>query len=51
MLPFYRNSYLAKNSTAYMLYTLWQSAQGKDKQEAQKKLDAHMKELEKKYEG
>jgi hypothetical protein len=42
-LPKYRDSYLAKNSTAYELYTQWKKT-GDNKDRA--KLDHHMKVLE-----
>jgi hypothetical protein len=42
-LPKYRDSYLAKNSTAYELYTQWKKS-GDNKDRA--KLDHHMKVLD-----
>ena len=43
--PVYRGSVLAKNSRAYELWQLWQSAKT-DRNKAQKALDVHMYEVE-----
>lgn len=42
----YRGSVLAKGSTALELWELWQK-ETKDRNAAQKKLDVHMKDVEK----
>jgi hypothetical protein len=41
----YRDSILARNSTAYMLWEDWQRAKS-DRNKFQKKLDDHMKQLD-----
>ena len=45
----YKDMILAKNSKALELYTLWQKAEGKDKDDYKKKLDQHMKDIDRKY--
>lgn len=45
----YKGSVLARNSTAYELWENWQSEK-KDRNAAQKKLDNHMKDIDKKAE-
>lgn len=42
----YKGVILAKNSDAYMLWDIWQKAKS-DRNQAQKKLDDHMKQLDK----
>ena len=44
----YKNVVLAKGSTALELWEAWQK-ETKDRNAAQKKLDQHMKEVEKRY--
>jgi hypothetical protein len=41
----YRDSILARNSTAFMLWEEWQKAKN-DRNKFQKKLDDHMKQLD-----
>ena len=41
----YKNTVLARNSKAYELWELWQSAKT-DRNKAQKALDVHMPEVE-----
>ena len=43
----YKGSVLARNSEAYALWETWQTAKS-DRNKHQKKLDDHMKELDKK---
>ena len=43
----YKGSVLARNSEAYTLWEIWQTAKS-DRNKHQKKLDDHMKELDKK---
>jgi len=44
----YRNSVLSKGSTALELWEAWQK-DTKDRNTAQKKLDQHMKEVERRH--
>jgi hypothetical protein len=44
----YRNSILAKGSTALELWEAWQREKA-DRNAAQKKLDTHMKDVEKRH--
>ena len=44
----YRESILAKGSTALELWEVWQK-ETKDRNAAQKKLDTHMKDVETRY--
>jgi hypothetical protein len=44
----YRNSVLSKGSTALELWEAWQK-DTKDRNAAQKKLDQHMKEVERRH--
>ena len=44
----YKGIILARNSDAYMLWDLWQKAKS-DRNKFQKKLDDHMKELDRKH--
>lgn len=44
----YRGSVLAKGSTALELWEAWQK-ETKDRNKAQKKLDDHMKEVDKRH--
>lgn len=44
----YRNSVLAKGSTALELWELWQKEKS-DRNAAQKRLDTHMKEVEQRH--
>ena len=44
----YKNSILAKGSTALELWEAWQR-DTKDRNAAQKKLDAHLKEVEQRH--
>jgi hypothetical protein len=42
----YKGSILARNSDAYVLWDTWQKAKA-DRNQCQKKLDDHMKQLDK----
>ena len=45
----YRGGVLGKGSDALELYNLMQAASGEKRNELQKKLDLHMRELDQKY--
>ena len=47
--PVYKDTILAKNSQAYELWDAWQKAKS-DRNKHQKKLDDHLKQLDKNHE-
>jgi len=46
----YKHHVLAKNSDAYSMLTAAEKLTGKDREQALKKLDAHLKDVDRRYE-